>query len=72
MRFRLVYEELPIYLLAFLVITGEVFSLERNPVQQHSISKEATEKIWLGSLRSTVQQWTDVTCSMTGAGKISE
>ena len=33
-----------------------LFSLERNPVQQHSICKEATEKVWLGSLHSTVQQ----------------
>ena len=39
--------------------------------QRHSISKEATEKAWLGSLRSTVQQWPDVNCSMTDVGKIS-
>ena len=32
------------------------FSLERNPVQQHTISKEATEKVWLASARSAVQQ----------------
>jgi hypothetical protein len=47
------------------------FRWKANPVQQQSISKEATEKVWLGSLRSTVQQWTDVNCSMTDAGKIS-
>ena len=48
-----------------------LFSLKRNPVQQYLISKEATEKAGFGSLRSTVQQWPNVNCSMTDAGKIS-
>ena len=49
----------------------KIFSPGGNPVQQDSISKEATEKVWLGSLRCAVQQWTDLNCSMTDAGKIS-
>ena len=48
------------------------FSLKRNPVQQHTISKEATENVWLDSVRSTIQQWTDVNCSMTEADKMPQ
>ena len=38
--------------------------------RQGSLEQD-TESAWLGSLRSTVQQWPDVNCSMTDAGKIS-
>ena len=48
------------------------FSLKRNPVQQHTISKEATENVWLDSVRSTIQQWTDVNRSVTEADKMSQ
>ena len=53
-------------------LTPYRFWLERNPVQQHTISKEATEKVWLASVRPTVQHRTDMNFSMTEVGRISQ
>jgi hypothetical protein len=46
-----------------------LFSRDANP--QRQIRKEATENVWLDSVRSTIQQWTDVNFSMTEADKMS-
>lgn len=55
-----------------LLLVGGKEARLQNFVQQHSIRKEATEKIWLDSQRSTVQQCTDVNYSRAEAGKISQ
>jgi hypothetical protein len=52
---------------------GHVAVFRWKGIQFNSIqsASKPLKKIWLGSLRSTIQQCTDVNCSMTDAGKIS-